>query len=84
MKTLALGALAALASLTTAHADVLHVGSNPGDFADIQSAINAASEGDTILVEPSQYDGFTVDGKSLTIIPSQVAAVFQLLGPVHL
>lgn len=37
------------------------------DFNDIQSAVDAASDNDAILVRSGSYPGFTVDGKSLVI-----------------
>lgn len=39
-----------------------------GAFTQIQPAVDAALEGDTILVKPGGYSGFTVDGKALTVI----------------
>jgi hypothetical protein len=56
-----LAPLALAALLGNAHAAVLVVG--PGGFPDIQSAIDAAQPGDTILVEPGSYTGsaITVD-----------------------
>lgn len=48
---------------------VLVVGqSDPqADFTEIQPAVDAAAEGDVILVRSGSYDRFEVDGKSLTI-----------------
>jgi pectin methylesterase-like acyl-CoA thioesterase len=34
-----------------------------GDYRDIQSAIDAASDGDLILVAPGEYAGFVLDRK---------------------
>lgn len=39
----------------------------PADFADVQAAVLAASEGDTVLVAPGNYAAFEVVGKGLTI-----------------
>jgi len=37
------------------------------DFVEIQSAVNAAADGDFILVGPGSYRGTVIDGKSLVI-----------------
>ncbi len=64
----------AFASLSTsAFAGNVHVVSPSGPHTQIQSAVDAASDYDTILVKPhpstsSFYNGFTVTGKSLAII----------------
>jgi hypothetical protein len=39
-----------------------------GSFTQIQPAVNAAASGDTILVKPGSYAGFTIDGKGLTVV----------------
>ncbi|MBN1339441.1 MAG: PKD domain-containing protein [Bacteroidales bacterium] len=47
------------------NADILHV---PGQFPDVQSAIDAASNGDTVLVDPGvYYGGFVIDNKTITL-----------------
>jgi hypothetical protein len=75
-----LAALALVVSSPLAFAGNVHVVSPSGPHTQIQTAVNAASDYDTILVKPhalsSQfYDGFTVFGKSLAIVgdplPSQ-------------
>jgi len=49
----------------------------PGtDFTSIQPAIDAASEGDVVVVRPGDYAGFTVTGKSLTVVGFPYATVF--------
>ncbi|MFN0243617.1 MAG: hypothetical protein ACKVWV_12050 [Planctomycetota bacterium] len=40
----------------------------PADFAQIQPAVDAAVDGDTILVKPGTYTGFVIDGKALTVV----------------
>ena len=40
----------------------------PPDFTDIQSAVDAAAEGDTILVEAGSYPTFQIDAKSVSIL----------------
>ncbi len=42
--------------------------SGPAHFAQIQPAVDAAVDGDTILVKPGSYTGFTIDGKALTVV----------------
>ncbi len=37
-------------------------------FTNLQQAVDAASEGDTILVAGGSYDGFTIDGKALHVV----------------
>lgn len=55
-------------------ADVHVVDSNGfGDFTDIQAAVDAAADGDTILVQrppraTSRYPGFVIDGKAISIV----------------
>lgn len=39
-----------------------------GNFTDIQSAVNAASDSDTILVRGGSYAGYTIDAKALTVV----------------
>ena len=74
-------ALVALASMTTwAQADELLV---PSQFRDIQSAIDAATDGDTIIVAPGVYVGrgnanIRPGGKAITIRSTGGAAVTTL------
>lgn len=56
---------------TDAWASNVHVvdsAASPPSFTQIQPAIQAAAAGDIILVKPGTYDGFTLDGKGLSII----------------
>ncbi|MFN0243155.1 MAG: hypothetical protein ACKVWV_09720 [Planctomycetota bacterium] len=46
-----------------------------GDFLRIQPAVNAASDGDTILVKTGSYPGFEVIDKALTITAELAATV---------
>lgn len=88
------GALAALARglvLTLAFpalvlADV-HVvdASGGGDFTTLQAAVNAASDGDTLLVRSGSYSGFLLTGKGLSIVAErgaepQIAADVRIQG----
>lgn len=64
--------LSALASLILAQAlpRVYTVDDTPGsgaDFSTIQAAVDAASDGDTILVSEGSYGAFVVDAKDLVI-----------------
>jgi hypothetical protein len=55
-----------LATLT--RAEVLEVDDSGGaPFASISAAVMAAADGDVILVQPGQYGGFTISGKSLVV-----------------
>ncbi|MBI1380840.1 MAG: hypothetical protein GC161_07115 [Planctomycetaceae bacterium] len=63
--------LFALLSAIPARADVLVVDKalGPGaDFATIQAAVDAAVDGDIVIVRPATYDGFAVNGKGLSIL----------------
>jgi hypothetical protein len=54
------------------------VDDNPGpgvDFGAIQPAIDAASEGDSILIRDGEYAGFVIVGKSLELLSDDFAAV---------
>lgn len=66
------GALLAASILaTSAVADRVWVVDDDGgqgtDFVDLQPALNAANDGDTILVRPGLYGGFELVGKSVSI-----------------
>lgn len=63
--------LLALACPTAPFSDVHVVDDDGGagvDFVDLPAAIQAAAEGDTLLVRDGQYSAFTVNGKSLQIL----------------
>lgn len=73
MKTTALFACLAIPALTTpAFAQSVHVvDDDPGpgvDFRDIQEAIDAASDGDLVLVKDGDYTPFHVNAKGLQIV----------------
>ena len=61
-------ALALLLLAPLASADVLVV-SPTGPYMQIQAAVNAANDGDLVLVKPGlSYSGFHVQAKSLTVV----------------
>ena len=55
--------------------------SGPADFSQIQPAVDAASDGDTILVKPGSYPGFTIDDKALSVV-GDTGALFHALGTI--
>ena len=60
----------------TAHANVLVVNASGGaPFLDIQSAVDAAANGDTILVKSGSYDSFFIANKSLAVVADDNANV---------
>lgn len=65
-----LSRLAATAVLVAAaRANVWVVDDNgPANFSTIQDAINAASDGDTIIVQPGNYTSFTINDKDLRVL----------------
>jgi hypothetical protein len=55
--------------LSVARADVLVVnGAGGGDFTTLQAAVDAAADGDVLLVKGGTYAGVHVDDKSLSIV----------------
>jgi hypothetical protein len=54
----------------------------PAHFASIQDAVNAALDGDAILVEPGSYSGFTIQDKDLRVIGRGPAPVLVQGGVV--
>jgi hypothetical protein len=57
-----------LANLSLAHAGVLTVGGPGAAYSDLQSAVNAAVDGDVLRVRGSTSAIATVDGKGISII----------------
>lgn len=66
--------LAAVLSIPAlAFSDTIHV---PGDYLNIQEAIDAAANGDTVLVAPGTYfENIDFLGKSITVMSSDGADV---------
>jgi hypothetical protein len=77
------GAVACLLVLPLAAQGVVRqVGPNR-PFADIQSAVNAAANGDIIEVDPGTYAPFVIQGKQLAVLGNQssgAGAVFTVSG----
>ena len=50
---------------TVANATIIHI---PGDYSTIQTGINTASDGDTVLVQPGTYvENINYNGKNITV-----------------
>jgi len=68
--------LAVVALPFSARADVIVVDAGgSGQHTNLQAAVDAALDGDTLLVKAGAYSGFTVDDKSLAIVAETGAAV---------
>ena len=86
LHSLALVPVGLLLAGTATAQSVLVVDANNGpgtDHTQIQAAIDAAEEGDSLLVRTGSYDPFVVDGKSLTIQADTDALVQVLAGFVN-
>ncbi len=70
------------AIVARAEAGVLTVGASGAAYTNIQSAVDAAVEGDTILIAPGVYPAFTVDAKSLSIVGGDPSQALAVSGPV--
>jgi hypothetical protein len=60
-------AVGGASAATSAGASSICVGSRPGCFTTIQAAVNAASDGDTIMIAPGTYAGGVTIDVSVTI-----------------
>ena len=77
-KTLATFALALLLAAGASAQSVFVVAPAPGPgvfSTDIQPAIDAAANGDLVLVRSGSYSGFTIDGKGVSVVADAGAAV---------
>lgn len=68
-----------------AQADVLNVGGPNPDYATIASATEMALDGDVVRVWPgaSPYGSFSVNGKSLSIVPEQSSSSILVQGVIR-
>lgn len=71
-------------ALTTvpAFADVRVVAASGAPYTTIQAAVDAAVDGDLILVRPGTYGGFSVNAKSLDVV-ADTGGVVQIAGNVQ-
>ena len=75
--SLTVGFLAALGASALAEVTIL---GQPGSFTTIQAAVDAAMEGDVLIVEDGNYGLFTIDGKGLTVMARNAGQV-SVKGP---
>jgi len=74
--------LAGLTGATSGQGAVWTVDDTGGaDFIDIQEAVDAASDGDLILVREGCYSALTISGKSLTIQADAPPGTVEILNP---
>jgi len=72
-------ALACLAPAASADLWTVAEAGGPGvDFTDIQPAVNAAADGDTVLVQAGTYGAIVIDGKELTVQGDGEVIVIEL------
>lgn len=70
-------ALATTALHSSARSDVIVVDeSGGGDFVEIQEAVDAAGEGDLILLRPGHYGPFTIQDKGIHVAADEGAQVY--------
>jgi hypothetical protein len=65
--SLASVAVVLFAGLCSADVIVVHPTLGVGDFLDVQPAVDAAVDGDVVLVKDGVYPGFHVDGKAIVV-----------------
>jgi len=75
MKTISLPLALALCLAAPSFAEVIDVGGPNPDATTIADAVGLANSGDVIRVYPGQYESFTIDGKSLSVIANTPASV---------
>ncbi|HTF90305.1 MAG TPA: hypothetical protein VK843_17955 [Planctomycetota bacterium] len=76
-------ALALALAAGLAHAGSIRIAERPqlGTFTNMQTALNAALEGESLLVTPGVYSPFTIDGKSVQVLVLGTGLV-QITGQV--
>lgn len=86
MKKLSLSSLAFSFSLClgAASAEVLDVRGPTPDYNEILAAVQAAADGDVIRIWPGEYSSFSVQNKSLTLVPATDAGEIQVLGLIRI
>jgi hypothetical protein len=81
--TLSVLALLALAPLGSAQGALWTVDDDgAADFREIQPAVDAAADGDVILVRAGAYASFTLDGRSLAVLGEEGGEVLILHGSI--
>lgn len=69
IRTVVTSSFALLLAALPAHADLLNVEANAAQsFATIQAAVDAAHDGDVVLVRAGAYPGFTIVDKDLSVV----------------
>lgn len=53
----------------------------PADFSSLQAAIDAADDGDLLLIRAGAYSAITIDGKSLTLHGDTAGGIVQVSAP---
>lgn len=76
-------ALAALLGAVAARAGVLIVGPGPGEFAEIQSAVDAAQDGDVVLVKGGTYARVTIVNRGIEVAALVPGATVTIAGPLQ-
>ena len=76
--------LAILIFTTLAHAGGVRIVDSPqlDPFTSIQAAVDAATDGDTLLVGSGEYGPFAIDGKSVSIV-AMPGAIVEVLGTIE-
>ena len=76
-----LAVLLGIAFSTSARADVFVVDDDgTTGFTSLQAAVDAAREGDLVLVQPGTYFGFSLQGKGITVAGLSTPDAVQLVG----